>query len=212
MTVGLIDSDIVLKLIAFQLMDEACDSLQLPTDNLFVLSTALYRFRRKQKQQQDYSDNIWVSAIAFATSCSVIPQPNLLDADILSEVQQLNAFPDQIHQGEIELIIATRTIPDFLLMSGDKNCMKALFQLPDEIYQRLCGRVVCLEQIVLKMIDVLGFEVVCSRIRPAVQYDKTIQICFGYSQAAVESEVRAALQSYINDIHSAAPGLLMKLR
>lgn len=212
MTVGLIDNDILLKLISFQLMDEAIDSLQLSTDRLFVLSTALYRFKRKRKQQEEYPDDIWASAIAFVESCSSIAKPDLLDLGILSEVQQLNAFPDQIHQGEIDLIIATRTIPDFLLMSGDKNCMKALYQLPDEIYQRLCGRVVCLEQVVLKMIDLLGFKVVCDRIKPAAKCDKTIQLCFGYSEPAPESEVCEALQSYIDEIHRAAPGLLIKLR
>ncbi|MGB3297972.1 MAG: hypothetical protein WBA76_06855, partial [Phormidesmis sp.] len=118
----------------------------------------------------------------------------------MEEFQQLSTFPEQLHVGEVNLLLATRANPDFLLMSGDKKCMKALYRLPNIIYKRLRGHVICLEKIVLKLINMPGFNVVCDRIKPTVQYGRAVPFCFGYTQPAPESRVREALQSCINEI------------
>lgn len=74
--------------------------------------------------------------------------------------------------------------------------------------KRLSGRVICLEQIILKLIEVNGFVFVCDRILPMVSCDKSIQICFGYSAPASKENVIVGLNSYINDIRQQAPNLL----
>jgi hypothetical protein len=210
-TIGFIDNDILLKLVAFRLFKDAIASLGLTQNDLRVLPTAKSVFLRKRSQREIYSDDIWEQAIALVESCQSIPSLSAVaSAETLIEATQLEPFKD-IHQGESSLILATRNTPGFVLMSGDKSCLKVLPQIPPNMYKRLCGNVVCLEQIILVMIDVLGFDEVCSRITPATQYDKTMKICFGYSEPFPEMEVRTALQSYLNDIHSAAPGLLLKL-
>jgi hypothetical protein len=212
-TIGFVDNDILLKLIAFNLFESAIDSLNLTQDDLRVLRTAKHVFRRKRSQNKIYSNEIWSKAIEITEQCQLIENPKSSDEAIatLLEEQQLDPFRDQLHPGETQLILATRNQPDFLLLSGDKKCLTALPKIPTHIYQRLCGRVICVEQLVLRMIEILGFEAVCDRIQPNAQYDKTIQICFGYSQNSPENQVREALQSYINDIHRLAPGLLADL-
>ncbi len=151
------------------------------------------------------------NAIAFVNSCQTIAvrQPTELK-NVPTEYKQLAPFR-QIDAGEADLIVATANLTDFLLLSGDKRCFKALPAIPAPIYARLQGKAVCLEQVVLKLIDVLGFQEVCTRIKPAIHHDKAIYFFFGYSQLAPEPQVREALQSCINEIHSAAPGLLAKL-
>lgn len=212
MTIGFIDNDIFLKLIAFQIFDEAIASLELCPADLRVLTTAKFVFRQYRSQQRHYSDAIWKQAIDLIDQCKTTPASNFEESpEIQLEIEQLKRLRKHIHLGEAELILATRTPVDFLLLSGDKNCLTALPQLPSHIYQRLCGRVICVEQLVLRMIDILGFKIVCDRIQPNAQYDKTIQICFGYSQPAPEDQVRAGLQNYINDINHLAPGLLADL-
>jgi len=209
-TIGFIDNDILLKLVAFRLFEEAVSSFEIAKTDLRFLPTAKFMFLQLRRQQKTmYTDDILQRVIAIVESCQTIADV-ANDSESRAEAIQLDAV-SEIHLGEARLILATRREDSFLLMSGDKNCMRALSQLPDEIYDRLCGRVVCLEQVVLKMIDVLGFDEMCDRIYPAVQYDKSIHFCFGYSKLALEPQVRDALQSCIDEIHTAAPGLLAEL-
>jgi hypothetical protein len=76
---------------------------------------------------------------------------------------------------------------------------------------RLGGRVICLEQLILKLIEVKGFEFVRDRILPMVSCDKSLQICFGVSSPVTEENVIAGLNSYINDIRQQTPNLLANL-
>jgi hypothetical protein len=71
--------------------------------------------------------------------------------------------------------------------------------------------VICLEQIILKLIEVNGFKFVRDRILPMVSCDKSLQICFGVSSPATEENVIAGLTSYINEIRQQAPDLLADL-
>jgi hypothetical protein len=216
-TIGLVDNDILLKLIAFQLMDETLDLLGLSLNSLRVLSSAQFVFRDRQKQQsqqekpkqQGYTDEIWEQAIAFCKCCQTLDPFGLeLEPSILNEYKQLAPFAEEINEGETALILATARSADFLLLTGDKKCLQTLPRIPRSIYRRLQGRVLCLEQIILKLIDHLGFERVQILIQPAIQCDQSIQFCFGYSRPAPESQVRHALQSCIDQIHHLAPGLL----
>lgn len=110
------------------------------------------------------------------------------------------------------MILATRGEIDFLLLSGDKNFMKALFSIPDPtIYNRLCGRVVCLEQFVLKLIEVKGFSWVRERVLPERDCDRALKACFGSGEQATEANVRETLISYIKEVTDASPNLLMNL-
>lgn len=129
MTIGLVDNDILLKLTAFQLFNEAIASLNLTYSDVQVLPTAKFIFRKKRQKRQRYPDDVWANAIALVERCQSITEPNLAEADTLTENQQLDPFRNQIHVGETTLILATRTTADFLLLSGDKNCLTALPQI-----------------------------------------------------------------------------------
>ncbi|MGD1896295.1 MAG: hypothetical protein ACFB16_05000 [Phormidesmis sp.] len=210
MTTGFIDNDILLKLVAFQLLEEAIDSLGLSQKSLQVLPAARFMLLRN-RNRQEYSKDVLDSAIAFVEQCQTITTSQLPTLkDVPSEYKQLAPFK-QIDAGETDLIVATANTTDFLLLSGDKRCFKALPNIPVPIYARLKGKAICLEQIILKQIDVFGVEEVCTRISPATHHDKAIYLCFGYSRPAPEAQVRAALQSCIDEIHTVAPGLLAKL-
>lgn len=210
--VCLLDNDIIHKLIALQLFDEAISVLQLATTDLRVLPTAKFVFQRKRKQNIQYPDEIWAKVIHLVEACSTLsdPSPEQAEASAI-ETKQLERFRNEIQVGEAALIVATRLEPNFLLVSGDKRCMKGLAAIPQPIYQRLCGRMICLEQIILKLISELGFEAVRDRVLPMVDCDKTLKICFGYSMPAIEESVISGLTSYINEIHKYAPALLMAL-
>jgi hypothetical protein len=123
----------------------------------------------------------------------------------------LEQFRNEIHVGEQQLILATRSTPDFLLMTGDKVCMRALPQLKAEIYGRLAGRVICFEQVVLLLIQRLGFEWVREQVLPMVGCDVALRACFGSGERATEKNLVLALEGYIRDLWRLAPGLLADL-
>lgn len=194
---------------AFQLFDEAIATLKIDKTNLQVSPTAKFFFQRKQKKKGQSPDAVLAAVIELVGSCiSVIANVDESSAEELSQLGQIK----EIHEGEAALIVATRSQTDFLLLSGDKNCMRGLAEIPEQIYKRLCGRVICLEQIILKLIEVKGFEFVRDRVLPMVSCDKALQICCGYSAPASEESVISGLTSYINNIQQQAPNLLADLR
>ena len=203
MLICFLDNDILIKLSAFGLFDEVVAILNLDWTQLQVISTAQYAFRSKAFIAK-YSESVCQKAIAITQKCQKVMVENSLEAELL------NGFAG-IDIGEAALIVATRSQTDFLLLSGDKNCMTQLATIPEQIYKRLCGRVICLEQIILKLIEVRDFVFVRDRVLPMVSCDKSLQICFGYSTPASEENVIAGLNSYINDIRQQTPNLLADL-
>lgn len=203
-----LDNDITYKLAAFQLFDEAIDTLQIKKTNLQVLPTAKFFFRGKQQKKGKSPDPVLAAVIELVHACTSASVGQ--DEASSEELIQLKKI-EGIHEGEAALIAATRSQADFLLLTGDKNCMKALSVIPEAIYQRLCGRVVCLEQIILKLIKVKGFEFVRDRILPMVSCDRSLQFCFGYSTPAPEESVILGLTGCIDEIEQHAPDLLADL-
>ncbi len=203
-----LDNDIIRKLIAFGLFNEAITLLQITKADLQILPTAKFYFRREQNKQRIHTSEVWTEVMALVESCATISETTY----DLAEVEQLEQFKDDIHEGEATLILATRGEIDFLLLSGDKNFMKALALIPDQtIYNRLCGRVICLEQFVLKLIEVRGFRWVKQKILPQRDCDKALKACFGSGEQAREANVRETLSSYIKEVTDAAPNLLRVL-
>ncbi len=201
------DNDIIHKLVALELFDDAIDVLQFSRSQLQVLPTAKYWFQGQKKKKKQYSDAVWDAGIELVSECQVIYVER--DEGCLAEVEYLSQFNNQIHEGERDLILATRSQPDFLLMTGDKVCMQALSELSEEIFQRLIGRVVCLEQVVLILIRRLGFEVVQKRVLLNVDCDKALRACFGSGDRATENNVVLALFRYVDDLQKSTPGLLV---
>jgi hypothetical protein len=168
--VAFLDNDIILKLVACQLLDDAITALNLTKSDLRVLPTARFVFKGKRDQGSQYPDCVWAEAIEFVESCATANY-HFFEKDSLDELQQLAQFKDDIQEGEAALIVATRLEPDFLLLSGDKRCIKALASIPQPIYRRLCGQVICLEQLILKLLYILEFESLQSKVLPMAECD-----------------------------------------
>ena len=88
----------------------------------------------------------------------------------------------EIDPGEIVLLSATVHFSDYLLLTGDKRCIRAVATCPEcrEIARRIQGRVVCFEQIICRIIDAAGFEVVRAKVLPVLQTcDTALRAAFG---------------------------------
>jgi hypothetical protein len=128
----------------------------------------------------------------------------------LSEELQFLASIDGIDAGEAILFSATVEFAQYFLATGDKTSLRALALTPVclPIAQRIRGHVICLEQIVKRLIQHFGFLYVKNKIVPARACDTALSAAFGSGWAATEPNVLAALDSYINEMRSLPIDLL----
>jgi hypothetical protein len=196
-----LDNDILLKLSAVDLLDESIAALGFNPEDLRVLDTARHVFRRNRKVSTKYSEVVRDRAIEFVKTCqTIVPEAT-------GEFIVLNRLLDV---GEATLVAATREVLPFVLMTGDKRCLQVLAAQVElaEVRERLQGRVICLEQVILRLIQRSGFDWVKARVVPMMACDTALQACFGSGELATETNVVEALEAYIVALRQDAPGLL----
>jgi hypothetical protein len=199
-----LDNDILLKLSAVDLLDESIAALGFNPEDLRVLDTARHVFRRNRKVSTKYSEVVRDRAIEFVKTCqTIVPE-------VTGEFIVLNRLLDV---GEATLVAATCEVLPFVLMTGDKRCLQVLAAQAElaEVRQRLQGRVICLEQVILRLIQRSGFDWVKARVVPMMACDMALRACFGSGALATETNVVEALEGYIATLRQDAPGLLADL-
>lgn len=209
------DNDAILKLVACSLFSEAVNSLGLSEEDLRVLPNAEYVFRKNKEVQKTHSSEKIANAISIAKRCQKIPlvAPNqALEERFLKEREQLQTI-EGIDPGEQSLIVATILEKSFYVTTGDKRWTTALTNAPQlvEIRERLVGRVICFEQLILKLIDTQGFQEVLTKVVPARSCDTALKAAFGSGEKCTQKNVELALQAYIEDLRKNTNGLLADL-
>ena len=180
-------------------------SLGLTQADLRVLSDAKYVFRKSRRVLQRYPQPIRDSAISIVEGCTpIVPE-------VSEELQNLQI--EGLDPGEIILLSATKYEEFFYLATGDKRCLTALAAAPKlaAIRQRLIERVICLEQLILRLIYTQGFELVLTTVLPAREYDTALKVIFGSGERATQENVLQALEGYIEDLRRTTDGLLINL-
>jgi hypothetical protein len=196
-----LDNDILLKLSAVDLLDESIAALGFNPEDLRVLDTARHVFRHNRKVSTKYSEVVRNRAMEFVKTCqTIVPEAT-------GEFIVLNRLLDV---GEATLVAATCEVLPFVLMTGDKRCLQVLAAQVElaEVRERLQGRVICLEQVMLRLIQRSGFDWVKARVVPMMACDMALQACFGSGELATETNVVEALEAYIAALRQDAPGLL----
>jgi hypothetical protein len=201
-----VDNDILLKLSCCDLLDETMAVLRLSAADVRVLRTARFVFQRNRQVADRYSEQGRFRAVAFVKSCQTIVEEGG------DEFERLQAT-DGIDIGEARLLTATSGSANFVLMTGDKRCLQVLAAQAElaEVRQRLQGRVICLEQMILRLIQRSGFDWVKARVVPMMACDTALQACFGSGELATKTNVVESLEGYIATLRQDAPGLLADL-
>jgi len=207
MTTSLLDNDVILKLVAYDLFDEFLDCLGMSLGDIRILPQANKYFQNSGRLRKRYSQEILDRAVNITRGC-VCVSVELLDTEpkILSEVEGIDP-------GEALLIASTQSETVFYLISGDKRWPEAVAREPnlEPIRERLAGRVICLEQIILKLIQTQGFETIKAKILPARHYDKAMMSIFGSGDQSTCENVLEGLETYIQDLRRLTGDLLAKI-
>lgn len=201
----LADNDILLKLASCNLLDEALLVLNVTYRDIRVLKTLKYELRKNKKLSARYGTESIQRALDF------IQQVSTIDSAINSDEQSLLSDVQGIDDGEIILFAATKDIPQFLIATGDKKALVALSasETCNFIVRRLSNRVICLEQLVLRIIFQFGFEAVLHKLSAAIECDNVLKVAFASGVDSTLDKSTDDLNHYIDLLRKQTGNLLV---
>ena len=139
-------------------------------------------------------------------------EPSDEESAIAAELEyaaQQRGLPLDAGESLLAAIVVHRDLS--CLATGDKRAIAALGGLREStaVVQCLDGRLLCLEQLVLRMVETLGPTTVKAAVCSEAQADTALSICFSCGNPAVDpSNFTLGLQSYIGTLRQGAPELL----
>lgn len=151
------------------------------------------------------------SLVGFLEQCSVVEPDEYerrLAASLESHAQRL-ALNLDAGESQLVAILLHRTLP--FLATGDKRAIASLERLidVDSQFAAVTGRVLCLEQVVLRLVSSLGEATLRIAICSEPGVDKTMTICFAcHSVKPADGAIPECLHSYLNDLRVQAPRAL----
>ncbi len=210
-----VDTDILLKTCAYQILDEICAELEIALNNLGILGDTRYVLAIRDRAKCDAKLHSTIGAQYLIDRFSKFekfeptPEEGDLAANIIKEAQI--GAPGDLDEGESILfsICATRGLP--LLFTGDKRSIRALAKMPDTfgVKGKLTGQIWCLEQLVLRLSNRDDFEGLCRQIAVLPDVDDALRAIIRHHSTINVSDVRAGLASYIQDLRDDVGDLLV---
>jgi hypothetical protein len=203
----LADSDIVLTLAACGLLSDLHVILGVRRRDLRPLGALRFQLRPGKRLSRKYPQDVISRALRFLDSIGPPVDEDIPEVD--EEEQRLLTLADGIDTGEALLLLATRSLPGALILTGDKRSLRALSADHSlaQVHERHVGRVVCLEQVLLAAIDTCGYSNVVAKVMPAQPYEPTLYSLFRGGHLD-EGQVRDALADRIANLDGETRGLL----
>jgi hypothetical protein len=207
------DSDVIWKLATFDLLSELMVALGADKSDFFVLPELRSQLRSNkflEKQTRDAVQRV----IEFVKGTKSIEKVDRNEQVILQAAQAtyLNRI-ERIDGGEQLLFMATKTLKAGIISTHDKKALRTLAKDPScaAIYERNKGRVLCLEQIVIRMINKYGYERIHKKIAPNCSIDAVMRESFANGKSITdhpEAECRKWLLDHIERLNSMTAKIL----
>lgn len=208
----LIDNDVLLKVSAYDLVDEFLELFASLT--LLILPTAPYVVESVIKRTGRIKDKTRAGAnLRRLLAAATIIEPSG------DEIQSAAELEEQAHQGRFELDGGESILFALLsndkaevLLTGDKRAIAALEQVSPSLPKpaSVAGKIASLEQVISTLIQKKLPEEIATKVCSEPDVDKAIAICFRCSSGNFESNsTMEGLASYIGDLRRAAPTLLI---
>jgi hypothetical protein len=205
------DSDLVIKLAEFDLLDATFAMLKVPRANVRVLAELPNVLRGVRIYSKHTRDGIQ-RALDFVKGIKTLDKIDRHEHILLQSVSATyRGRPIKIDGGEAILYGATKFLQDFIVATGDKRSLRALASdvRCQDICNRLRGRVLCLENLLLKLIEAEGFTFVQKRVAPMCSCDDCVEEAFaGGKPNMPECETRKWLTSFVDELQQETNGLL----
>jgi hypothetical protein len=209
---ALIDNDILLKGACYGLLEHLLTGICASPDHVGTLGAARFVVsKRIERRPPKKGADAAIAALQGFLNRSSRVEPSPAEQDMASQFEfaalRLSLTLDA---GESQLcaILVLRVIPFFL--TGDKRAITVLEQLLDSDNRllALCGKVRCLEQLVLDMLTMSADDSLRRSICAEPDVDQTLTICFSCHSAEASGSHSEGLKSYIADLRNQAARVL----
>lgn len=205
----LLDNDIALKISCYDLVEEMLAVVTPGGRFPAMLGVGKYVMRAKAERSSKINDVALAAAsIDRLIGAVALIEPNeaelQLAADLEADAVRLGL---ELDSGESQLLAILTCRGYRLLVTGDKRAIKAMATIAPQIAN---GRVLCLEQLVARILATVEFDSVRARVCREPRVDQAVTICFGCGQSSIQvEEALQAIGSYVRDLSRGAPGILI---
>lgn len=205
-----IDNDVIFKGACYRLLSSLIQESVF--GELIVLGAARFVVRsRIARVGMAEVERAQAEATSFFGKATVV-EPTDSELDLAAALEHSAQDRGLSLDGGESLLLAvavTRSVGRFL--TGDKRAIRSTEELL-ELHARLAtisGRVVCLEQLVKRLVESGAFLVVRAAICEAPTVDRTLSLCFSCTNdLAIEDTAIEGLRSHINDLRTGASRVL----
>jgi len=205
-----LDNDIILKLATYNLFEETIKTFNVQINQVKILDTFIYKVSKqinRKRTNNPVLHNI-EAALKIAKDCNNLSQIDV-NQDYFITLEKI----EEIDIGEATLLSYVSYLNQqgnlSYLLTGDKRCLKALNNPNiDNIIQPLAGKIWCLEQLILKDIEVYGFACIQQKIYPARECDTNLKFIFGVSIESPENDVIQGFKKEISWLKQQTGNLL----
>ena len=204
------DNDIILKLSTYGLFEKTLNTFGAEINQVKILETFKYKFKREPQQKRKRNPNKYnlEDALSVVETCDKISIHNINQEDFI-QLQKIEGI--DIGEAIIISYVSYLNKQNNLsyLLTGDKRCLKNL-NVPEtnQITDYLQGKIWCLEQLILKDIEIYGFNCIQEKVYPFRDCDTNLKLIFGYSRESAEQQVREALATEIRQLRKETGNLL----
>ena len=97
-----------------------------------------------------------------------------------------------------------------ILFTADNKFFRAISDTPEisPWLETLNGRIVCIEQVILSLIQNLGYDYISKKVKLLCEYDTGMRLLFRDNLDNPEDNCREGMQSNIRHVKSLIPDLL----
>jgi hypothetical protein len=206
-----LDNDVLETLGSWDLLNDSVEACGEALSSVLVLPAQKYRLgiagteTNKARRRKKYSNTAFQRLEAFLSATQECTAELTPEADAL-------ALVDGLDPGEANLFAQAAAIDGAIVATGDKRSIEALAGAKscEAITVRLVGRVMCLEQMLLRTIDHLGFPEVRARIveSGALAMDTAVRTAFGSGMQADELNSCGNLERRVRTLAASTGSLL----
>ncbi|MBZ0154018.1 MAG: hypothetical protein K8J09_21040 [Planctomycetes bacterium] len=200
-----LDNDVLAKLASWDLLEDGIQAFGFALADVRYLPTAPFWLGLAGKKKCSYPPEVQGRLRAFLAAAQACAE------DPAGEDSELHKV-DNIDAGEAILLSQAACSTGSFLATGDKRCIRAVANAPacERLVSLLGGRVLCLEQVLLRAIELLGFEAVKKRIVGSNQLamDTAVRAAFGSGMQADAINACGSLERRVKSLASEAAGML----
>jgi hypothetical protein len=209
---AVVDNDVLQKFSSYGLMPELEGAIR-GNGTVGILGAARFIVRRALSRVTSANESKLHTAFEAFLNRAAVLEPMDEEIALATEMEEVaNRQSLGFDSGESQLCAIAITRAVDAVVTGDKRAIEAAEDIKNIVgsLAGLEGKIVCLEQTMLGVIEAVGYSKPRSHVCAVREADTTLSICLKCwsSETPSEESIRSSFASYIDDLRRKAPSLL----